>query len=243
MALVEEILIRKEKAFKSDQIEVFYFLTDILTELPHKVTDSDLKDIVFLIQKDYLEEAKSLLEKAKTNENKCSKKIKFIEKLIKEKENYQLKPDEEKKKIEEFKENGREFYKSKELDKSIVIYKNALYFTHDNIFNYYIGKIYYKMKDYNQSENYLLEYCKNEGCEKYIKSKLYLTIMDKKRSRFKKYNKHLKELKEFSGIYYDCPEFGLHPYEFDSKSDKYDKKPKNILRKIRMTEEDFVKKS
>ncbi len=242
MTLKEEILSRKEKAFKEDKIEVFYFLTDILTELPHMANDNDLKDIVFLIQRGYIEEAKNLLNKAISNENKSTKKIKFIKKLLEEKENYMLKSDQEREQIEEYKRLGRINYKTRKLNNALDKYKSGLDATGENVFNYYIGKIYFKMDDFNHAEEYLIKYKENNGADKYLKSILYRTSIKLKKHNYKKYNKLLKEFNEIASIYYGITTNMFKPYIFKNGEEIYDRKPMSLLKTIKMTEEDFVKK-
>lgn len=110
-------------------------------------------------------------------ENKLSKKyileIKYLENKINEKQLYNNLSDKRKDYYNICIENGRKAYLDENYQEALVCYETGKYVTKHPIFDYYIGKIYYKKHKIKEAKEKLLEYEKVGG-EKLAKTYLYL---------------------------------------------------------------------
>jgi len=119
-----------------------------------------------------------------------SLQIKYLENKIKEKQLYNNLSDKKKEYYNICIENGRKAYKEGNYEEALVCYKTGAIVTKHPIFNYYIGKIYYKKHKIRQAKEKLLEY-ERVGGEKLSKTYLYLShiynVMRKKEEKRKAY--------------------------------------------------------
>lgn len=78
---------------------------------------------------------------------------------------------------------GREEYDKREYDNALNYYQAAALITEHPIFDYYIGKILYKMGKMDKAYEYMQKY-ENHGGKKELHSLLYLKVMDSRMKRF-----------------------------------------------------------
>lgn len=192
-----------------------------------------------LIELNEFEEASELLKKI--NDKICLKKVEtkldYLNKKIKEKLEYEKLDDSKKERYNKFKEFGRHKYDIEYYEEAFDYYNAGLYVTKNNVFNYYIGKMYYKVGNFVEATKYLNEYNKY-GAEKYSKSRLYLIQIYRKTG---KKGKAIRLLEEINNVAH------LENYKFrvDALNAKCIMVPKEeyknpkILKMIKMTEEDF----
>ena len=132
---------------------------------------------------------------------------------------------------------GKFYYKNKDFKKAYSYYIQGLNRTGYNLFNYYIGKIHYKMHNNKGAIKYFKEYNKT-GFDKWQKSRLYLGKILKFTNELSLCQKYYDEINHINEIFY----FSKTNFNIDEKDDNvdyYDLKPKEILRKIKMKVEDF----
>lgn len=144
--------------------------------------------------------------------------------------------------------NGKNLYLKNDFKNALNFYEAWLYIYEFNLFNYYIGKIYYKEAVLNEHSynyrkvllnialKYFQKYIKN-GSIKYQKSVLYITKI-KEQLKSGSSNKLLSKAEKF--IEFENGKFILNAlYKTKEKVDYYDTKPKKLIKKIKMTEDDF----
>ncbi|MBP3460952.1 MAG: hypothetical protein J6K21_00885 [Bacilli bacterium] len=224
--LISNTLTKKNIFLKNNDINNYINSIYILLNNNYGSYDYYLNEVNFLINYD-LKTSNELLEKINSKYHlENNYKVKYLENKIKEK-NYIYNEIEE-----YFLEKANKAYKMKDYEYALVIYYIALEVTNNNIFNYYIGKIEFKLKNYKASKYYLNEYMLN-GASKYSKSLLYLYhiayIEKKKNNEFK--DKIIKINN------YENSDFEFYTEEF-GYSKKLDKSRK-IIDSIKMTEEEF----
>lgn len=123
----------------------------------------------------------------------------------------------------------------------------GLEYTKENIFNYYIGKLYFKcFKDYKTAEKYFKEYEKS-GYGKLNKSEFFLTVISiKTNGKYNKYynnyikiSKYMDEMNKEDVI--RCVSYLDHAIDYKNKTKEqyyFGKKPSKY---IDISEEDFQK--
>lgn len=187
-----------------------------------------LHTIDILIENNKIEEAEQLLNRMQKINHKHKKIESFlIEKVYNKKHKNSL-PNEVRKQVEYYINLGH----TTDLNNALQAYINGLQFTHEDIFNYYIGKTLYKLKNYDAAFQYFTQY---QGTEKRSKKYHYLL----------KINQRVKKIKLSKDLLADIEAL----YKFQNFSeisiktsrrelvDKYDKK---YTKKINMTVNDFL---
>ena len=224
--LISNTLTKKNIFLKNNDITNYINSIYILLNNNYGSYDYYLNEVNFLINYD-LKTSNELLEKINSKYHlENNYKVKYLENKIKEK-NYIYNEMEE-----YFLEKANKAYKMKDYEYALVIYYIALEVTNNNIFNYYIGKIEFKLKNYKASKYYLNEYMLN-GASKYSKSLLYLYhiayIEKKKNNEFK--DKIIKiNIYENSDLEFYREEFGYSKKLLKSRK---------IIDIIKMTEREF----
>ena len=192
-----------------------------------------LVDIDLYLAKDFL---KKIIEK-NTN-NKSLNKIEYIKNKIQNKEQYNKYTEQDRELINYYINSAKEYIEQENYEYALYTYEAGLYITKNNIFNYYIGKTYYKLENYKISNKYLLKY-NEKGTEKLEKSTLYICMINSIFNNKKNNKKILDNLKQLS--YLEDFSFELDEL-YDDFNEDYDKSRK-VLSKINLTEEDFMKQS
>lgn len=163
-----------------------------------------MEHIYNLIKENKLEEAKELLSKIEVTESN-QLLVTMLLNYIKDQEYLLSLTEEQRTEINNMITKGSECYKNRNNKEALEIYIMGEYIYDYSVFLYYLGKMYYKIHDYNESEKYLKRYIE-VGSDKLPKAYLYLF---KIAEYYDKCNKEeisttLSELnKEF------CPEFVL----------------------------------
>ena len=137
----------------------------------------------------------------------------------------------------------RNMLKSKNYKGAVKIAINSLNSMNYPIFYYYLGKAYFKMKHYEDACNCFLEY-KKLDTKKHFTSNIYLYLLHKyklknQRNHANKYINEINEICSCLNINDFVPD--VNNYAMD-EFEHYDKKPYKMLRKIKMCEEDFLKR-
>ena len=138
-------------------------------------------------------------------------------------------------------EKGRTCLENYDFINSLNYFETGLYKTNNNIFNYYIGKVYYKINDYKKAFQYLKEYS-IKGAKKYTKAKIYMWAMYRQKYQFNEANKLVTEIAKINELEGNCFNYKtLISYDLHKiYEDKFDMKPKRLLKKIKIREEDFL---
>lgn len=135
-----------------------------------------------LIKNNYLLEASQFLKQMKIyKEDKDA--VSLLKKAFQNQEKYQSLTDEQKEVYEDAVFYGHSYYELEEYETAYDIYEWAYYLTEQPVFIYYIGKMLYKHKNYQDAESYFLDYLK-KGDSKVSKAYLYLCLIEKKRRNF-----------------------------------------------------------
>ena len=165
--------------------------------------------------------------KEKINVNKYKVEIKYIQNKINEKIIFNNLSDKKKEYYNICLENGRKAYQEGNLEEALVCYETGKYVTNHPVFNYYIGKIYYKKKNHEKAKEYLSIYEKNGG-EKLSKTYLYMYHI----SRVTNTNDYGS--KEYSNLVKLCKTYDVkHNFRVNKISEKEN---------IQLEESDFTEK-
>ena len=114
--------------------------------------------------------------------------VKLLQNKIEERKKYLRLTPNDKEKYDSLKEKGSNAYHSHKLDLAYDYYSLAHYITKHPIFEYYIGKIFYKLNLLKEAKKHLTIYSEIGG-EKLEKCLLYLLSIELKTKNFKKANK------------------------------------------------------
>lgn len=169
----------ESKDFKKT-ILILYYIPKINIKNEKLIYNS----IYILIKNNYLEEAKEILDMfIKGNKNKI-----FINTLYKVINNQIELNNLSERELESYKiaiEKGHQYYQDGNLEYAYYTYKFGEYTTGNSIFLYYIGKILFKLKRYNEALDYLNQYVKI-GTDKLNKAYLYLATIYRNKRNYKK---------------------------------------------------------
>lgn len=226
--LILNTIAKKNYFLKNNDINSFIKTIYILLDNGYGSYDYYLNDVNYLINYD-LNISLELLKKVKNKYHlENNYKVKYLENKINEKNNSYTE-------IEQYFINkGKKSCKINDFKYALVTYYTALEVTNNNVFNYYLGKILFKLKDYKSSEYYLNRYMLT-GAQKYSKSLLYLYFIAKiEKKNGNEYKNRLIKINDYENISYEfcCKEFG-----YAKRIDK----SKAIISRINMTEEEFKK--
>lgn len=194
MKLKQELnIIKKECLIQNDIENYIRFINFEMNNNKSNIYEY-LKDIKKLIELGYLDDANELLEKVKNiNYSKSNNSIiNYLKKLIIEYKNMNNG-------INKYLGLAKEHYMNDRLEVALDLYISSKKITNNNIFNYYIGKMYFKLKKYKESEYYLKEYSKN-GAIKLSKSKFYLCSIYIKRHKYQKCVRIIDEIEKINSF-------------------------------------------
>lgn len=96
---------------------------------------------------------------------------------IQRKINYNNLPEKTKHRIDFYINSARENLKCENIEQAIKNLKLGKKLTNDELFDYYLGKMYFKMEDYENSIIHLKAYNNANGSDKREKSHMYLTVI------------------------------------------------------------------
>lgn len=146
--------------------------------------------------------------------------------------------DEKKEQYKELKTQAHKAYKRKNYHQAYECYCKVQSITNHPIFDYYRGKILYKLGMYNESKKRILKYLENGG-EKASKALLYLMAVEVKFGNHKKANKLKDQINILNNdLNYDFTialnnAYQINPLEMDFSKQR-------VSKKLKMTEEDFL---
>lgn len=183
-----DILIKRDKCLKQNKVAGVLRQIDELLKIETKDMSTYLIDCNFLINNNRIKEAKQLLEVIiNLNNGKFNNKITYLKnKIAKIDFENNMTPQERREYIIN-KEAGDYFSDNGNHLEALFYYKRGLTLTGHNDFNYYIGKTFCKLRINDEAIKYLNEYNLN-GSDKFIKSTLYLCIMNNAEIKEKKKN-------------------------------------------------------
>lgn len=115
---------------------------------------------------------------------------KYLKRKIEEQEHYDNMDEEFYNKILLYLNNGRNCLMHEDYYNAYNYFMAGKYLTNDRIFDYYLGKIYYKCRNYKVAKKYFEEYAK-VGYWKLGKCYFYLCFIEKKFNG--KYNKYYQK--------------------------------------------------
>lgn len=155
-----------------DTISIYKLLSDLKL---FSVKNSKLivQSIYILIENNFLVESTRFIEEFRFNKG-FKEQIKVLRKRINEELFLLNLSDEEFEVYEDAIELGRYYYRTGDLVQAMDAYTWGLYVTEAPIFNYYIGKIFYKQNRLKEAREYLLKYVEVGG-SKLDKAYLYLS--------------------------------------------------------------------
>jgi len=161
-------------------IQILYYIPKINIKNEKLIYNS----IYILIKNNYLEESKKILDMFIKNKNN---KI-FIDTLYKAINNQIEFNKLSEKEVENYKiaiEEGHKYYRERNLEYAYYMYTFGEYTTENSIFLYYMGKILFKLKRYDEALEYLKQYV-TIGTDKLGKAYLYLTAIYESKRNYKK---------------------------------------------------------
>lgn len=162
--------------------------------------------------------------------------ISFLKNKAFEYETYNNYDSKTKKKYEEYIDEASKYYKEKDYDKALDIYLEAYNRLNNITFLYYIGKIYFKCKNYYLCSEYLNKYIDEKGALKLEKALLYLYNSDYRLGKKDKAIKNIKKLKRINKSF--NRNFKIYPLE-DKEEHSCDIYKKCISKKLQMKEFNF----
>ena len=162
--------------------------------------------------------------------------ISFLKNKAFEYETYNNYDSKTKKKYEEYIDEASKYYKEKDYDKALDIYLEAYNRLNNITFLYYIGKIYFKCKNYYLCSEYLNKYIDEKGALKLEKALLYLYNSDYRLGKKDKAIKNIKKLKRINKSF--NKNFKIYPLE-DKEEYSCDIYKKCISKKLQMKEFNF----
>ena len=223
---------RLEEAYNNGNCKEIIECLEVITKKVYKREDLVFKSIYMIIQNGYYEEARVFLNQRivlKKNEFK----INLLKKSIVNEENFSYLNDDEKEVFYSAIELGGKSYRNFDVFTAYDYYLWGLYYTSQPIFLYYIGKMLYKNKKFDEAEKLLLEYVE-VGSSKISKAYLYLSCIAKKRHNFllaEKYSNLCNMADEVYGEEFELLEY----YNYDDNEDI------DIL-KLKIQNQDLIQK-
>lgn len=137
-----------------------------------------------LIKNNYIEESQQILDTfIKTNSNKLI--LNSLQKIINEQVNYNKLSEDEKNSYQVAIEKGYTYYEEGNIEYAYYMYTFGEYTTNNNIFNYYKGKMLYKLGRIEKALIYFEEYVKN-GSDKLAKAYLYMASIYNVKKNYKR---------------------------------------------------------
>lgn len=179
----------------------------IITRCSLKKIDFVYKCLYKLIKNNFHSEVKLLLDKLFVFKKD---KIKFdiLQNAIKNQENYQSLTTEQQGVYRTAISYGHYYYETRDLLMAYNIYEWGYYITEQPIFLYYIGKMLFKNKNYQEAEIYLRKYVK-VGDSKLSKAYLYILALEKIKRRYneaKRYTVYVSEANKLYGEDFEIEE-------------------------------------
>lgn len=207
------------------------------------IKDTDVEELVIkLIELKRYDAAEELINLIKSNSSR-NKHIKYYERRIEEELFYSKQKNKEKELVKYLVQIGESCYKDRNNEASLYYNELGKKMTNDYVFDYYLGKTYYRMHNYKKATEHLNSYSK-QGFEKLSKCYyfLFLSQVKSKESYGKTYQNN-KELCEAYRINNDFSRYfnDLYIRVEVSKEKTFDKNKSLAYRYVDMTEEDFIK--
>ncbi len=170
----QQLLQQKENALaKKDFEQYFSLLIELIRKYPDRGYNYD--DCNLLIEHGYLEYAKKALKEMQNSAFSHDKiKHQFLFNKINQLQYYSMMSEEEKYRFEALLRQGSQAYQEKDLPLAYDYYEAGKYLFDNVIFDYYLGKIDYKIHDYKQALFHLKKFIR-EGYWRYEKACLYLS--------------------------------------------------------------------
>ena len=203
LAKIEEVSINKN--IKVDTELIYKIIKSLVTQKDRvlKSSNTSVKNIfriidnIMLIETPLAEELISKLSKPKTKEAKVFNNY-IINKLNEHKKYLEL-PEDKKEIYSDCIAKGHNAIHKKLYNIALDYYETGLKETNHPVFNYYIGKAYYKQKKNEEAYKYLLKYEETSG-DKYSKSNLYLFLIEKNKGYYAQAEERRKQANIVNGI-------------------------------------------
>lgn len=144
--------------------------------------------------------------------------LRYLKAIILERKQYCKLSLEQQENYHMLQKRGKEEYQNSNLKKSCAYYQAGLSEMKQNIFNYYFGKMLYKLEHFYQAKKYLERYI-TQGGEKCAKASLYLFYIYKKLKKEKKSLECLKRIIKFNALFQEDFEFKCNNYTFKTGED------------------------
>lgn len=162
--------------------------------------------------------------------------VKTLTNKINEKKLYLILSEKGKAQYHQFKKDGQKAYRSGNLEKAYEIYSKAEYEIKHPIFDYYVGKILYKLGMYNEAKKRIEKYLENGG-EKTSKALIYLLGIEVKNSNHKQVNKY-KDL--INIVNNDLGNDFTIKDSINKNEEDIDYQKQRASARVKMTEQDFI---
>lgn len=203
-----------EIAYEEKNCQEILDILEVVIKYSLKKSNLVYKCLYKLIKNNFHSEVKLLLDKMFVFKKD---KIKFdiLQKAIKNQENYQSLTIEQQSVYHTAISYGHYYYEIGDLIMAYDIYEWGYYITEQPIFLYYIGKMLFKNRNYQEAETYLKEYVKL-GDRKLSKAYLYIAAIEKIKSKYKEAKRYTIYISEANKLYGE--EFEIE--EIYSKDDK-----------------------
>lgn len=207
------------------------------------IKDTDVEELVIkLIELKRYAVAEELIKLIKSNSSR-NKHVKYYERRIEEEVFYSKQKNKEKELVEYLVKIGKSCYKDKKYDASLYYNELGKKMTNDYVFDYYLGKTYYRMHNYKKATEHLNSYSK-QGFEKLSKCYYFLFLSQVKSKG--SYGRTYQNNKELCEAYRINNNFSRHFNDLYirvevSKEKTFDKNKSLAYKYVDMTEEDFKK--
>ena len=197
-----------EQAYEAGNCQEIIECLNIITKsVSYKRKDLVFKSIYFIIQNGYLNEATIFLS-PKLVLKKDEFKIDLLKKAVENEKRFRWLNDDLKEVFYKSLELGGNYYHKFDIYTAYDYYSWGYYMTKEPLFLYYMGKMYYKKRKYEEAESLLLTYIKS-GSDKLAKAYLYLANIAQKNHNYflaDQYITYSKQADEVYGAEFDLIE-------------------------------------
>lgn len=171
-ALLDDYYKKLEIAYQAEDCEVLQSMLKVVCAYPLKKRDLIFQSIYILLKNNYCEDAKRFLNQIVIfKQNEFEAKILWNE--IANQEKYNALNDYQKEVYQNAVTLGHSYYRNFDVFTAFDIYSWGYYVTNQDIFLYYMGKMFYKNGNYIEAKKYLTQYIKT-GSSLLAKAYLYL---------------------------------------------------------------------
>lgn len=226
----------KDNEYKEISNEVYINILFRLYELGYYSPTSFLRKVEEIILNDSYVRGTIILDRISIDKefNCYQDMIKYLRGIIEEQKSFLQLSDEKQKDFVVKELAAKKLYKEKQYESCLEVYLALKSEFNLPICDYYVGKIMYKMRDFEAAKNYFLSYLEQGGV-KTEKAYLYLSKIEKNNDNSKRY---INMMNRINQIFLRDFEY-LYNYKYRKKLNYIDSIKIDGMKTIEMQEEDF----